>query len=151
MRNANPFGLCAINLIAENPAAARAVRVHAAPAIFTPPACGDARDKNAVASAKSRDAWPGFVDNASPFVAQDPSGTACWNIALQDVEVGAAYRRLGNPHDGIAWVSYVRNGPVFDDFLAGAFVNQCFHCASHFHAIAVIPPSTIYDHCSPAL
>jgi hypothetical protein len=54
-----------------------------------------------VASAKSRNALSEFLDNASPFVAQDASGAACWNIALQDVEIGSAYGRLGNPHEGI--------------------------------------------------
>jgi hypothetical protein len=104
-----------------------------------------------VAGAKSRDAWSDFLNNASPFVTQDSSGTACWNIALQDVEIGAAYRRLGNPHDGIAWVSYIRNRPVFDSFLAGAFVDKRFHCASHFDASIAVICRTIYDYYFPAL
>ena len=72
--DADILGLCPIDLVAENPAAGGAMRVHAAPAILAFAARRDARNQHVVARMEGGHAGACLVDHANAFMAQDAAG-----------------------------------------------------------------------------
>lgn len=128
VRNANVFGLRPVNLVAKNPAAGRAMRIHAPPAIFAASARGDARDKNMVARLERCDTCADFLDDTGPLMTQNSPWTARRDVALQDMEISPAYRCLRNLHDRVARLLHLRHGPILDGFVTRAFVDERFHC-----------------------
>ena len=90
-----------------------------------------------IAGPKRRDPCADFLNNARPLVAKNSTWTARRDIALQDVQIGAAYRRLADLDDRIARIFHLRHWPIFDDFLAGSFVDKGFHII-----LALMPTDT---------
>ena len=76
MRNADIFGLRAVDLVAEDPAAGRAMRINALAAIFAFAAGRNAGDQHAVAGLEGGDAGADAFDDADALVAEDPSRRA---------------------------------------------------------------------------
>ncbi len=57
---------------------------------------------------------------------QDAAGRAAWQVALEDVQVGAADGRPGDPHDGVGGGGDLRLGVVLPGLLAGAVIDKGF-------------------------
>ena len=94
MRDAHVFGLRAVDLVAEDPAASGAVRIHAAAAIVAFAAGGDARDEHAIADGNAVTAGADLLDHADALVTEDAAGRTGRHVAFEDVQVGAADGRL---------------------------------------------------------
>ena len=73
------------------------------------------------------DAGADLVDDADAFVAENAAGLAGRHVALEDVQVGAADRGLGDPDDRIGRRSDGRLGTIFQGLLAGSVIDECFH------------------------
>ena len=69
--DADELGLRAVDLVAEDPAAGRAVRVHQLAAIVAFAAGADAGDQHPVSRLERRDGRPDLLDDADALVAQD--------------------------------------------------------------------------------
>ena len=110
--DADIFGLGAVDLVAQDPAAGRAMGVHPPAAILAFAAGGDAGDEDAVAGLERGHAGADLVDHAHAFMAQDAAGRAGRHIALEDVQIGAADRGLG---DLRRWRRSVRRSPASAD------------------------------------
>ena len=67
-----------------------------------------------VARLEGGDAGADLLDDADAFVAQDAPGRAGRDIALQDMQVGAADRGLGDPDDRVRRSGDLRHRPVFE-------------------------------------
>ena len=80
--------------VAEDPAAGRAMRIHLLAAIVAFAAGADAGDQNPVARLERRDGRPDLVDDADALMAQNAAGLASRDVALEDMQIGAADRRL---------------------------------------------------------
>src|SRR5208337_1602417 len=95
MGSANIFGLGAVDLVAENPAARGAVGIHAAAAIFAFAARRYARNQHPVSGPEGGHPRANGVDHADALMAEDPPRRTGGDIALQNVQIGAA--------DGGSW------------------------------------------------
>ena len=71
VRDPHVFGLRAVDPVAEDPAASRAVRIHTAAAIGALAAGRDAGDQNAITWMERRDPGADLLDHADAFVAED--------------------------------------------------------------------------------
>ncbi len=90
-RNSDQLGLCAVDRVAEDPAAAaEALPVGALAAVPAAAAGGDAGHEDAVADSDALHAGPDGLDGADGFMAEDAAVDDGGNVALEDVEVGAA-------------------------------------------------------------
>ena len=69
-----------------------------------------------------------FLDNADALVTENAAGLAGRNIALEDVQVGAANRRLGYFDDGIGGRRDFRLRTFLQGFLARSRINKGLHC-----------------------
>ena len=69
MRDAHIFGLRAVDGVAENPAAGRAMRIHLLSAIDAFAAGADAGNEHAVARLEYRDGAADLVDNSDALMA----------------------------------------------------------------------------------
>jgi hypothetical protein len=69
--NADELGLRAVDRVAEDPAAGRAMRVHLLAAIFAFAAGADAGDQHPVARLERRDGRADLVDDADAFVTEN--------------------------------------------------------------------------------
>ena len=136
IRDADELGLRAVDGVAENPAARLAVRGHAAPAIVALSTRGNAGDEHAVAGMEAADTGTGFLDDPDPLVAQNATRYDTGQIALEDVQVGAADRGLGDAHDGVICVAEGRLRHVFQLNLAMSAVNESFHRVESMGRIA---------------
>ena len=116
VRDADVLGLRAIDLVAENPAAGRAMRIHAATAVLALAAGRDAGDENAVAGTECGDAGADGIDDADAFMAEDAARCAGRDVAFEDMQVGAADRRLRYLHDRVGRCLYRGFWAVFDAF-----------------------------------
>jgi hypothetical protein len=69
------------------------------------------------------------MDSTTPdtLVAEDATGRARRHVAFQDVQIGAADGRLGDPDDGVRRLIDSRLWSVFQSFLAGAMIYKSFH------------------------
>ena len=57
-------------------------------------------------------------------------GVAGRHVALEDVQVGAADRGLGDLDDGVGRRLQLRHRPVLDGLASGPAVDECFHDAA---------------------
>jgi len=69
-----------------------------------------------------------IVDDANTFVAENPSRLATRNIALEDVQIGAADRRPGDPDDRVGGRGDLRGWAFFQGFSPRALIDESFHC-----------------------
>ena len=81
--SADEFSLCAVDLVAEDPAAGRAVRVHLLAAIHAFAAGAHAGDQNAISWLERRDGRPDLVDDAHALVAENAAGLAVGTSPLR--------------------------------------------------------------------
>ena len=104
-RDPHVLGLGAVDRVAEDPAAAaEALAVAALPAEAAGAAGGDARDEHPVADLDVLHAGADRLDGADGLVAEDAPVGHGRDVALQDVQVGAADRDGVDPHDGVGVV-----------------------------------------------
>ena len=90
-RHAGVLGLDAVDQVPEDPAAsAEALAVLVGSAEPAASAGGDARQQHPVPLADRPDAGAGLQDRADGFVAEDPAGGDLGDVALEDVQIGAA-------------------------------------------------------------
>ena len=92
--SADELGLCAVDAVAEDPAAGGAVRVHLLPAIHAFATGADTGDEDMVSRLERRDGRPDLVDDAHALMAQNAARLASRDVTLEDVQVGSANRRL---------------------------------------------------------
>ena len=130
MRDPDEFGLRAVDLVAENPSAAHAMGIHLLAAIFALPTRADARDQDALSRLERGHAWAYLVDDARAFMAENAPRLAGCDVALENVQVRAADRRLVDLDDGVGGGIDHRLGSFFNRFLAWANIDERFHCRS---------------------
>lgn len=104
VRVAHVLGLGAIDLVAEDPATGRAMRIHAAPAIFAASARRDARDQHMVAGVERGDAAADLFDDADALVPQDAPRSATRHVTLEDMQIGPADRRLDDTNQCVTGI-----------------------------------------------
>src|ERR1017187_647621 len=85
MRNADKFGLRAVDAVAKNPTAGGAVRVHQLPTIRTFAAGTNAGDENLVTWFERRDRRPNLIDDADAFMTQNASRLTTRNVPFQNM------------------------------------------------------------------
>ena len=108
--------------MAEDPADAAdglAVRGHAALAVLAPSALGDRRHEDPVADVEAADRVADRGDRADRLVAQDAAFGHGGDVALQDVQVGAADRGGVDLHDDVGRVLDDASGTSSQDFSPG--------------------------------
>jgi hypothetical protein len=101
--------------------------IHASSAEVALQAGSDARDDDLVANVKLRDPRSHLLDYTNPLVAENPSIGHGREIALQNVKIGSANRRSGNPHNGIARILDARARLILPCTLARTVIDQRFH------------------------
>ena len=124
--DADELGLCAVDAVAEDSAAGRAMRVHELAAIHAFAAGVDARDQDPVSQLERCHNRPNLVDDAYAFVAQDAARLAARHVTLEDVQVGAADGRLGYLHDRVCWDCRFRT--LLRWFLSRTRIDESFYC-----------------------
>jgi hypothetical protein len=127
VRCADILRLRAVDLIAKDPATARAMGIHATAAIVAFPTGRDAGDENAVSGAEGRDAVANGVDNADSFMSQDATWRATRHVALENMQISATDGRLDDLHHRIARRPDLRLWPVFKTLKAGSMIDKRFH------------------------
>jgi hypothetical protein len=101
-RDAGVLGLDAVDQVSENPAAAaEALAVHAAPAVRAAAAGRDAGDQHAVPLLDVADRRAGGDHGADRLVAQRAPVVDSRDVALEDVQIGAADGRRVDLDDGV--------------------------------------------------
>ncbi|OEI68888.1 hypothetical protein Cus16_1377 [Curtobacterium sp. ER1/6] len=106
-----------------------ALRLEAVLAHPAVPARDVERDDDAVADLEVRDGRADLLDDAHRLVAED---VALVDVRAEDpvqVQVGAADRRGGDPHDRVGRLLDGRVGDGLDGHLLGALPGQCAHVA----------------------
>jgi hypothetical protein len=83
--SADEFSLCAVDAVAEDPAAGRAVRVHLFSAINAFATGAHTRDEDMIAWFERRDGRPDLVNNANALMTQNAAGLASRDVTLEDV------------------------------------------------------------------
>ena len=68
-----------------------------------------------------------LVDDADALVSENAAGLARRDVALEDVQVGAADRRFGDLDDRVGGRRDARLGTVFEGFLARPLIDERFH------------------------
>ncbi len=81
-----------------------------------------------VAGLERGDRRPDLVDDPYALMAQDAAGLTCRNVALEDVQIGPADRRLGDLHDRVGGSRDVRLGTLVERLLAQGQINEGFSC-----------------------
>jgi hypothetical protein len=89
MRDAHIFGLRAVDLVAEDPAAGGAMRIHALAAIFAFAASRDARDQDAVAGTETGDTGADAVHHPDAFVTENAAGLTRRHVPFENVQIGS--------------------------------------------------------------
>jgi hypothetical protein len=85
------------------------------------------RDADAVPKSELIDAWTHSGDTADDFVAGDDRQARLGQVAIDDMQVGAADAAGSDLHKHLSGPgSRVGNGPVLQD-QAGSVENHCFH------------------------
>ena len=82
---------------------------------------------------------PDAVDNADAFMSQDPARCTARHVALQDMQVGSANRRLHDLDDGVVVRLDNGLGPFLQGFLAGAAIDQSFHGQFRMKSFNIMP------------
>lgn len=67
------------------------------------------------------------IDNSNTFVAQNSTGLTGGHVAFQNMQISSADRGFCNFDNGVTRFSNFGLWPIFERFLSGAFVNECFH------------------------
>ena len=80
-----------------------------------------------IAWAEGSNALSHLLHDPDAFMAQNASGRTGRHIAFQDVQIGAANRRLGDPYDGVGGGPDFWHWPVFHSFAAGTEIDKNFH------------------------
>ena len=119
-RHPDVLGLGAVDLVAEDPAAAaEALPVAALAAEPARAARGDAGDEHAVADLDRLHAGADRLDGPDRFVAEDPPVGHGRNVALEDVQIRAADRRGVDAHDRVRVGGDLRLRHVLPGLLPG--------------------------------
>jgi hypothetical protein len=134
VRDAHVLGLGAVDLVAEDPATAGAMRVHAAPTIFAASARGDARDQHVVAGAERGDAAADLFDDADALVPKDAPRSAARHVTLEDMQIGPADRRLNDTNQCVTGILQFGDRAILQRLSPRPQVNECLHCRLQ-HAI----------------
>ena len=128
VRHPDVLGLRAVDLVAEDPAAAlQALPVARLAAVPAASAGADAGDQNTVAGAQTAHAVAGLLDGPDGLVAQDPALADRGHVALEDVQVGPADGGRVDPHDDVAVVGDLRVRHLFPGLLTGTVVDEGSH------------------------
>ena len=119
VRNADKLGLRAVDRVAEDPAAGRAVRIHLLAAIvaFAAGVMQEIRTWSPGLNAVT--AGADLVDDADALVAQNAARRAGRHVAFEDVQIGAADRRLGDLDDRVGGRGDLRLRALFQRLLPG--------------------------------
>ena len=117
VRDANELGLRAVDFVSKNPAAGRAVRVHELATKEAFATGADAGDQDPVARLERRHSWPHGVDDAHALVTQDAAGLTTRDVTFEDMQVGAADRRLRYFDDGVRGLGDCRPWPIFESYI----------------------------------
>lgn len=117
--NADELGLRAVDGVAEDPAAGRAVGVHLPAAIFALTTGTDAGDQNAIAHFECCHRRPHLLNDANSLMAENAARLASRDVALENMQVSAANRRFGNPDDCVGGRGDFRFGPFFESLFPG--------------------------------
>ena len=125
--NADEFGLCPVDLIAEDPAASGAVRVHKLPAILAFATGADAGDQHVVSWFERGDGRPDLVDDADAFMAKNAARLTRRDVTLKNMQVGAADRCFRHPDDRVRGRRDFGFWTLFHGLLRRAQINECFH------------------------
>ena len=80
-----------------------------------------------IARLEHRDGGTDLIDNADAFVAQNPAWLTDWEVAFEDVQIGAANRRFRYLHDRIGRSGDFGLWPVFQGFLAHRLIDKRLH------------------------
>jgi hypothetical protein len=89
--------------------------------------CSDAREDDLLSNVKLRHARSDLLDYSNALMAENASVGHGGKVSLQNVKIGPANGRSGNPHNGIARVLDVGTRFVLPRSLAGTVINQRFH------------------------
>lgn len=127
MRDADVFGLHAIDHVTQDPPAVAAMGVKLLLAVVARAARSDAGNQDLVAFLELRDTLAHFLDDAYPFMAQDAPVGDLWILAFVDAEIRAADRGLQNPYYYIRGLLKGGLGLVFKRDLVVTVINQSFH------------------------
>ena len=122
VRNANELGLRSVDGVSEDPATCRTMRVHLLAAIDAGTARGNARNEDVIARLEHRDSMADLFDGADTFMAQNAAMLAGWQIAFEDVKIGATNRGFRYFDDCISRSSDLRLWSVFQGLLAPGFI-----------------------------
>ena len=125
--DAHVLVLSSVKGVAQNPAVAPTMGIHASSAEVALQAASDARDYDLVSNVKLRDASSDLLDYTNALVAENASIGHHREISLQNVKIGSANRRSRNPHDGIALMPDGRARLVLPCTLARTVIDQRFH------------------------
>ena len=128
MRDPDEFRLRAVDLVAENPSAGDAMGIHELAAVHALSACADARNQDAFTWLERRDACADLIDYPGTFMAEHAAGLTGRDIALENMQIRAANRRLTDLDDGVGGRLDLWFGPFFNGLLARTKINECFHC-----------------------
>ena len=135
-RDPHQLGLGAVDEVSEDPADAtrallgQAVGVQALVAVGAGTAGADAGDDHPVADLDGRDGRAGLHDGADALVAEDPTGGDRRDVALEDVQVGAADRGGLGADDDVGRLDDDRVRDVLPSLFAGTVVHECLHGAT---------------------
>src|SRR5262249_42918216 len=128
VRHPDVLGLRAVDLVAEDPAAAfQALPVAYLPAVPAAPAGADAGDQRAIARAETAHAVADLLNGSHGLVAQDPAVADRGHVPLEDVQVGAADGDRLDPYDDVAIVGDLRIRCFFPGLLTGTVVDEGSH------------------------
>ena len=100
------------------------MRIHTAAAIFAATARGDAGDEHAVARMEHRHAGPNLLDRSGFLVTEDASRGGVWDVAFENMEIRAAVRRLGDPHDRVIGYCDLGDRPILQRLPARTLIDQ---------------------------
>ena len=126
MGGADELRLGSVDGVAEDPAASGAMGEHALAAVFAFAAGADAGDQHPVAGLEGGDCSADAVDDADALVTENPAGGAAGQVALEDVQVGAANGRLGDADNCVGGIDDHRFGVVLPGLLARSVINESF-------------------------
>jgi hypothetical protein len=127
-RRARVLGLQPVDRVPENPApSAEALPVVGLLAEAASPAGADARHQHAVARCDRGHAGADLFDGADSLVPEDGTRGGLRDIALEDVQVGAADRRGVDPHDGVGRIQDGRIRDGVPGALAGTVIDEGLH------------------------
>ncbi len=130
-RHPRVLGLKTVDQVAEDPAASTAAE--AIPRLLAEAAAaarGDAGDQDAVAGFERRDRTSHVDDGPDRLVTQDPAGLDLGDVALEDVQVGAADGRGVDPDECVRRLQDRRVGNGLPGPLSGTVIDERLHGSS---------------------